>query len=199
MYKDTITLFNRLKKPTGDLWYPTILHDVNLNIDKAEVVKKYGPDAADNCVLNVTFTKSGDDILVGGKMWIPPREWQKAQERGYFVKWVPEKENYTGGEYDDAEPYATGDEWAGGIFNPWDVNAGLVPVDLDYSDYVTFAAGSAFDFFWAGEWTGGSVVYDNNYGDQTFYDYMLANYDFVFAITSVGFFSVLPHFEVVGR
>ncbi len=199
MYKDSITLFNRLKKPEGDLWYPTVINGVNLNIDKGAVVKQYGPETTDSCVLNVKYKKQGNDILIGDKLWIPPREWQKAQERGYFIKWVPEFEDYPGGSFDSKEPYSTGISWSGGVFNPWDVHAGLVPTDLDQSDYLTFTDGSAFDFFWAGEWTGSSIVYDDNYGDLTFYDYMLANYDFVFAITAVGYFSVLPHFEIAGR
>lgn len=69
----------------------------------------------------------------------------------------------------------------------------------DKSESVTFAAGGAFDFFWRGEWTGGSVIYDENYGDMSFFDYMLANYDYVYAITSVGDFTVIPHFEITGR
>lgn len=67
------------------------------------------------------------------------------------------------------------------------------------SESVTFTAGGAFDFFWRGEWTGGSVIYDENYGDMSFFDYMLANYDYVYAITSVGDFTVIPHFEITGR
>ena len=67
------------------------------------------------------------------------------------------------------------------------------------SGSVTFASGTAFDFFWIGEWEGGSVIYDDNYGDMSFYDYMLQNYDFVFAITSVGYYSIIPHFEIAGR
>lgn len=64
------------------------------------------------------------------------------------------------------------------------------------ANYLTFAAG---DFFWNGTWDGGDVLYDGTYGDQTFYDYMLANYDDVFMVTSVGWFSVIPHVEVVGK
>lgn len=62
--------------------------------------------------------------------------------------------------------------------------------------YVTFAAG---DFFWDGEWSGTTPLYDGTYGDQSFYDYMLSNYDDVFMVTSVGYFSVIPHMEVVGK
>lgn len=66
----------------------------------------------------------------------------------------------------------------------------------DPSGSLTFAAG---DFFWNGEWSGTTPLSDGTYGDQSFYDYMLANYDDVFMVTSVGFFSVIPHMEVTGR
>lgn len=64
------------------------------------------------------------------------------------------------------------------------------------SGAITFAPG---DFFYAGTWEGTTPLYDGAYGDLSFYDYMLNNYDDVFLITSVGFFSVIPHMEVTAR
>lgn len=69
----------------------------------------------------------------------------------------------------------------------------------DHNQGVTFTGGSAFDFLWVGEWAGGSPVYDDMYGDLSFYDYMLQNFDYVFAVTSVSLLSVIPHFEVTGK
>ena len=65
MYKDTITLFNRLRGREGDTWYPTILRGVNLNIDKGAIAEKYGSDTQDNAVLNVRFTKTNSGIMIG--------------------------------------------------------------------------------------------------------------------------------------
>ena len=48
MYNDTITLFNRYESKLGDTWYPSILHNTNLNMDKASIVAKYGSDSQDN-------------------------------------------------------------------------------------------------------------------------------------------------------
>jgi hypothetical protein len=65
-------------------------------------------------------------------------------------------------------------------------------------DSITFTSGTNFDFFWKGEWTGG-IVSDSDYGPEGFYDYMNRTYDYVFAISSVAMYSVIPHFEIMGR
>ena len=152
MYKDTVTLFNRERRSQGDIWYPTILTDVNVNADRGAIVKVYGETSQDNAILNVHYYMSNGQRCVttpdGLKPWMQPKEWQRSENK---------------------------------------------------NESVTFTAGGAFDFFWLGEWDGGSVIYDDNYGDMSFYDYMLANYDQVYATTSVGDFTVIPHFEITGR
>lgn len=65
---------------------------------------------------------------------------------------------------------------------------------------LTFADGEAFDFFWLGEWDGG-IVSDADYSaDAGFYDHMNRTHDYVFAVAKVaGPYSVIPHFEIVGK
>lgn len=148
MYQDTVTLFNRKKVVDGDSWYPTVLHNVNLNMDKGMINKTYGEQSMDNAVLNVRYAMTDGEITVSDDIiWKPPKEWQRLADR---------------------------------------------------TNMITFTSGKGFDFFWAGEWEGG-IEYDATYGDMSFYDYMLANYDYVFAVTGVGQFSVIPHFEITGR
>ena len=54
------------------------------------------------------------------------------------------------------------------------------------------------DFFWQGEWTGGMVV-DDDYRNG-FYQYMNSGRDNVYKITSVGGpYTVIPHFEILGK
>lgn len=145
MYKDTVTIFNRKTDRTGiDLWYATVLRDVNLNVDKGAIVKTYGEQSADAVILNIRH----DNNIIQGKTWLPPKDWQRSDSPG---------------------------------------------------DFITFTGGSKFDFFWLGEWTGSGVISDDSYGVMSFYDYMNKNYDFVFAITNVGYFSVIPHFEISGK
>ena len=145
MYKDTITLFNRKSGGAdGDTWYPTVIKNANLNIDRAAILAKYGAESQDKAALSVRYTRNGDNILISGKPWMPPKEWDKTE------------------------------------------------------DSLTFTSGNKFDFFWLGEWTGG-IVTDAEYGDEGFYDYMNRTHDYVFAVSSVAMYSVIPHFEIMGK
>ena len=145
MYQNTVTLFNRKRgnSGTGDTWYPTVLHNVNLVIDRAAVVAKYGADSKDNAILNVRYKVQNGEILIAGKPWMPPKAWDKT------------------------------------------------------TDSITFASGTNFDFSWVGEWSGG-IVSDEDYSGG-FYDYMNRTYDYVFAVTAVARYSIIPHFEITGK
>lgn len=151
MYKDTVTLFNRYTtKDRKIIWYPTIMCGVNLNVDKASIIAKYGSNSQDNAVLNVKYHSGDDAVMVGDKRYLLPKEWNKQAE---------------------------------------DILA----------ESLTFTAGTQeFDFFYAGEWESDEPILDDDY-TSGFYSYMNNNYDNVFAITSVSKFSVIPHFEVVGK
>lgn len=68
-------------------------------------------------------------------------------------------------------------------------------VNDDLPDSITFGPE---DFFWQGEWTGGVVV-DDDYRNG-FYQYMNSSRDNVYKITSVGGpYTVIPHFEILGK
>lgn len=75
MYNDTVTLFNRYQSRLGDTWYPTILHGVHLDMDKAAIIAKYGPESSDNAVLHVKYHIVDGNKMVGDKLWLPPKEW----------------------------------------------------------------------------------------------------------------------------
>lgn len=144
MHKDTITLFNRKPGPRGqgDTWYPTVITGCNLNIDRAAIIAKYGTDSQDKAVLFVRYSTDGENILVSGKPWNSPKEWD-------------------------------------GVW-----------------DSLTF--GTDGDFFWQGEWLDG-IVTDEQYGSEGFYGYMNRTHDNVFSITAVAKYSVIPHFEIMGK
>lgn len=70
------------------------------------------------------------------------------------------------------------------------------------TDTVTFTAGNDFDFFLVGEWDGDAVIDDEGYvtaKDSGFYSYLSRTRDNVFAITSVGVYRLIPHFELTGK
>lgn len=60
------------------------------------------------------------------------------------------------------------------------------------------STGEVVDFFLEGEWDGEPVINDGDY-DAGFFDYMSATRDGVYTITSVARYSVIPHFEILGR
>ena len=142
MYDKTITLFNYYESKQSDtyLWYPTVLHNVDLNVDKAAILAKYGEQSQDNSILHVRDPN-------GAKPWLPPKAWGEQ------------------------------------------VNE-LLP------ETMTFRSG---DLFWMGEWPSQTPIDDNEYIDG-FEDYLARKYDFVFRISTVGGpFSLIPHFEILGR
>lgn len=150
MYNDTITLFCRYEGKKKDVtWYPHVLHGVNLNMDAAAIVTKYGAESQDSVALNIRYTVEKGLKMVGGKQWLPPKEWRRQNDR--------------------------------------------------MSETLTFTSGQEFDFFYAGEWGNESPVSDSDYGIDGFFDYMNAKYDYVYAITSVAQYSVIPHFEIMAK
>ena len=149
MYSDKITLFNHYKSRLGDMWYPTVINGVNLLIDKAAIVAKYGAESKDNALLNIHYQTVDEQPYIDGKPYLPPKEWERQTN---------------------------------------DILA----------DSLTFTSGNDFDFFAIGDYQFSDPIADNDY-DEGFYNYMKSEYDFVFAITSVAKYTVIPHFEITGK
>lgn len=77
MFKETITVFNRYHNSLGDTWYPHVLNNVELNIDKASMIAKYGAESTDTASLYVGYTNINGEIFVDGIKFLPPKEWAK--------------------------------------------------------------------------------------------------------------------------
>lgn len=149
MYSDTITLFNYYKSSLGDMWYPTVIHGVNLLIDKAAIVAKYGAESKDNAILNIHYHTVDGQVFVDGKPYLPPKEWERQ----------------------------TNDMLA---------------------ESITFASGTDFDFFMLGEYPVKEPIKDEDFKNG-FFEEVKKEYDYVFSITSVAKYSVIPHFEIMGK
>ena len=151
MYSDKITLFNHYKSRLGDMWYPTVIDGVNLLIDKAAIMAKYGAESKDNAILNIHYQTVNGQILIDGKPYLPPKEWER--------------------QTNDKLP-----------------------------ESITFASGKDFDFFMLGDYGSTAPIQDSQYDvDNGFYNYMNDNYDYVFAITSVGGpYTTIPTFQIMG-
>ena len=151
LYKQTVTLFNRVKdKISGDsIWYPTVLHGVHLVVDKSSTWGMQGGRETDDVRLHVRYGIGEDGIVIGEKPWYEPKAWRKLIE--------PEKA-------------------------------------------ITFAFGDDdFDFFMEGEFNELPAPISDDSFKKGFYNYMNANYDNVFAITSVSKYNLIPHFEIMAR
>lgn len=152
MFSDTITVFNSYKDSFKRItWYPTVIHGVNLLIDKAAIIAKYGAERNDNAILNIHYDIVDGQIMVDGKPYLPPKEWS----------------------------HQTNDK---------------------LPESITFASGKDFDFFMLGEYEITEPIADSDIlWPNGFYDYMNAEYDFVFAITSVGGpYTAIPTFQIMG-
>jgi hypothetical protein len=147
MHKDTITLFNRIKggRGHGDTWSPTILKGVNLNLDRASILAKYGEKSQDKAWLSIPYKRIEGLKTVGEKTYVTPMMF------------------------------------------------------TDPDSEITFASGNQFDFFWVGEWDGGTVSDDDFKSNVGFYNYMNDTYDNVFMVSSMSVLFVIPHFEILGK
>lgn len=76
MYTNTVTIFNCTgSENKGYVWYPTVLYNVDLMMDKGAIMQRMGTDKADAAKLHVKYGRSGNNIVVNGKVYLPPKEW----------------------------------------------------------------------------------------------------------------------------
>lgn len=112
MYDKTVTVFNRVQnKRLGDMWYPTILHNCNVNLDRANAIAKYGEESQDVCVLNVK--------LPCEKPYLPPKEWQRTDNKTGNVTFTPGDETFDFffvGDWETETP-VTDDDYDSGFYS----------------------------------------------------------------------------------
>lgn len=122
MYSDTVTLFNRFEEAGVTTWYPTVLHNVDLNVDRAAMIAKYGEQTTDNAALHVKYTTENGDVLISGKRYLPPKLWanQEAEELRNTITFTGGVgfDFFIVGEWDDAQPIEDNPEqWLDGFYN----------------------------------------------------------------------------------
>lgn len=120
MYSDTITLFNHYKSRLGDMWYPTVIHGANLLIDKAAIIAKYGTESKDNAILNIHYDTVDGQIMVDGKPYFPPKEWDR-QTNDKLAETITfasgnDFDFFVLGEYESTGPIAD-DDFIDGFYN----------------------------------------------------------------------------------
>ena len=120
MFSDVVTVFNHYKSRLGDMWYPTVVRNANLLIDKAAIVAKYGAESKDNAILNIHYQTVDGQILIDGKPYIPPKEWErqtndKLAESITFTSGT-DFDFFMLGEYHTTKPIAD-DDYVDGFYN----------------------------------------------------------------------------------
>jgi len=78
LYKQTVTLFNRIVLVTGEiLWRPTVLEKVHLIIGKSDSWSSYGDSAMDTITLHVRYTVKDGKAYIGDKIYYEPKEFRR--------------------------------------------------------------------------------------------------------------------------
>lgn len=120
MYTDTITLFNRYKSSAGDIWYPSVLHHVNLNMDKASIIAKFGAESKNKAILNIKYNNVDGKKQIKDKIWLPQKEWKQQEETllGSSLTFAngQQFDFFFVGEYESKEPIVDGD-FKDGFYN----------------------------------------------------------------------------------
>ena len=120
MYSEKITLFNHYKSRLGDMWYPTVIDGVNLLIDKAAIVAKYGSESKDNAILNIHYQIVDGQILIDGKPYLTPKEWERQtnDKLAESITFTSGKDFdfFMFGEYPTTKPIAD-DDYVDGFYN----------------------------------------------------------------------------------
>lgn len=188
MYDKTITVFNKYVNQKDEIyWYPTVIKNVQLIVDKSANVAKTGLENADTASLHIKF-----------------RTCSKQRSEDEVQAWVDVQGNtildINGNRILIYEPIDTLEQYkyvvAGKKYLPpkeW-----ISQVNDILPKIVTLASG---DFFVEGEYSE-EIVADEDYRsriDGGFYDYMNKKHDNVFLITSVGMYTLIPHFEIGGK
>lgn len=94
MYSETVTIFNRLQVGQVITWYPTVLHNVDLNVDKGANVTKTGLESADTAKLHIKYKLVDGAITIKDKAYKRPKEWS-AQATGVHANTI----TFAGGDF----------------------------------------------------------------------------------------------------
>lgn len=85
MYNDTVTVFNlyRSKQLGTATWYPHLLKNVELQVDKGANIQKTGLENADTATLYVRCQFRDSKKMVGDLEYKSPKEWDNQPNDEY--------------------------------------------------------------------------------------------------------------------
>ena len=78
LYKQTVTLFNRITLATDEVvWRPTVLNGVHLIVNKASSWNSYGGSNTDTVTLNVRYLVKDGEAYISGKKYYEPKAFRR--------------------------------------------------------------------------------------------------------------------------
>ncbi len=118
MYGDTVTFFNRKATENGPVWYPTQAEGVHLVWDAAPAPAGYGWKQADRATVFVPYVTTEGAPLVAGKLYLPPKMWQKADQPELYVTFAGGEDHdfFIQGPWPGPDPVEDS-QWPGGFYD----------------------------------------------------------------------------------
>lgn len=106
LYKQTITLFNH--KMTGDsmAWYPMVISNVHLIMDKSIIISSYGEQSQDNAQVHIMYTLKDGGAYVNGKRYMLPKEWERCGDiyENFTLNYGDDFDFLVEGDYGSTDP-----------------------------------------------------------------------------------------------
>lgn len=62
------------------MWLPSVLEGVDLAVGRGAAARRWGAVSDDRALLGVRYEADGENIFVGGRLWLPPRLWRSLGE-----------------------------------------------------------------------------------------------------------------------
>lgn len=170
IYKQTVTLFNRVTDDSDDSFFiPTVLNGVHLIIDHSATWNMYGGQQSDNIRLHVRYLLSNGNVMIADKEYVEPKDWKRLTNLDDVI-------TFRYGNDNDFDFFVKGE------FEP-DAGSLVDEITVD-GKQVTLSTG---------------FISDSYYDRYGFYNYLNKMYDHVFAVTSVSQYNLIPHFEIMAR
>lgn len=118
LYKQTVTIFNRVETNEATLWYPTVIENVHLMIDRAIIISTYGEQSQDNARLHIRYAPSGEDAIVAGKIYMTPKVFRASGNPANNITFAfgDAFDFIKSGAYSESGPI-NDDDYKGGFFN----------------------------------------------------------------------------------
>ncbi len=123
LYKQTVTVFNRKTIEGSIYWFPHVIPNVHLIMDKSIIISTYGEQSADNVRLHIRYVNSENgpsikDKSGSGLVYMEPKVFAKYGEFETNISFAPGDnfDFFIEGEYEDLDEIDDS-KYRNGFFN----------------------------------------------------------------------------------